>query len=78
MGERLDNVYLIVQLLEKKTQYTGEYSTKISREMLDKEYTMVGYTSVWVNNLDDTIGYGTFTLDLYAPPVYVEELDPSK
>jgi len=38
----------------------------------------VGYTSIRVNNLDDTIGYGTFSLDLYAPPVFVEELDPSK
>lgn len=46
--------------------------------MLDREYTTIGYTSVWVNNLDDTIGYGTYNLDLYAPPIYVEELDPGK
>ena len=31
-----------------------------------------------MNNQDDSIGYGVYNVNLYKPPVYVEDLDPAK
>ena len=46
--------------------------------MIEEEYDLVGYTVLQINNPDGTIRYGTYQLDLYEGPVFVEELDAIK
>jgi len=46
--------------------------------LIEQEYDLVGYTSLQVNNPDGTIRYGTYVLDCYDGPIYVEDLDNLK
>ena len=50
----------------------------ITRKLIEDEYDLVGYTVLQLNNPDGTIRYGTYILDLYDGPIYIEELDALK
>ena len=46
----------------------------ISRRLIEDEYDLVGYTSIQINKEDGTIRYGTYILNMYQGPIFVEEL----
>lgn len=74
-----ENIYLILQYNELKPEIenpTGH--TVMSRQVIEEEYDIVGYTILMLNNPDGTIRYGSYILDLYDGPIYVEELDALK
>lgn len=50
----------------------------ITRKLIEEEYDLIGYTVLVINNPDGTIRYGSFILDFFDGPIYVEELDPLK
>jgi len=50
-------------------------NTVISWKLIEKEYDLIGYSVVQMNNVDGTIWYGTYTVDLYDGPIIVEELE---
>lgn len=50
----------------------------VTRKIIEDEYDLIGYTVFLLNNKDGSIRYGTFVLDLYDGPIFVEELDPLK
>lgn len=64
--------------MERKEGVIPTVNAVISRKLVEDEYDCLGYSVVQLNNPDGTIRYGTYTLDLYEPPIYVEELDESK
>ena len=73
-----ENLYCVVQYLQRKEGVIPTVNANISRKLIEDEYDLVGYSVIQLNNPDGTVRYGTYTLDLYQPPVYVEELDDTK
>ena len=73
-----ENLYCVVQYLERKEGVIPTVNAVISRKLIEDEYDWIGYSVIQLNNPDGTIRYGTYTLDLYQPPIYVEELDELK
>lgn len=47
----------------------------ISWKLIEKEYDLIGYSVVQLNNPDGSIRFGTYTIDLYDGPIVVEELE---
>jgi len=39
---------------------------------------MIGYTVLMINNPDGTMRYGSYVLDFYDGPIFIEELDALK
>jgi hypothetical protein len=74
-----ENSYLVFQLVERKASIPiPTVSAAITRKLIEDEYETVCYSVLQVNNPDGTIRYGSYILDCYFPPVYVEELDALK
>lgn len=75
-GEVVCNAYLIIQLLQKRP---NAYPKKITnRAMLEEDYELLGYTVLQVNLKDGNIAYGTYYLEFFEGPIFIEELDPDK
>lgn len=73
-----ENMYVVIQYLERKEGVIPTVNAVISRKLIEDEYDCLGYSVIQINNPDGTIRYGTYTLDLYNPPIYVEELDETQ
>ena len=73
-----ENLYWVIQYLQRKEGVIPTVNAVISRKLVEDEYDWIGYSVIQLNNPDGTIRYGTYTLDLYQPPIYVEELDELK
>ena len=77
--ELKENVYLVLQYLERKPEILQPTVTSvITRKLIEDEYDIIGYTVLQVNNPDGTIRYGTYLLDFYDAPIFIEELDALK
>ena len=50
----------------------------ITRKLIEEEYDLIGYTVLQINNPDGTLRYGSFVLDCYDGPIFIEELDAQK
>jgi hypothetical protein len=50
----------------------------ITKELIESEYDLIGYTVLDVSNTDGKFRFGYFNLSLYDGPIYVEELNPLK
>lgn len=50
----------------------------ITRKILEEEYELLGYSVLEVTAPSGEVRFGTFVLDMYAGPIYVEELDALK
>lgn len=75
-GKVITNAYLIIQLLEKRE---GAYPKKVTnREMLEEDYELLGYTVLQMNLKDGSLAYGTYYLQFFEGPIFIEELDPDK
>lgn len=75
-GNIISNAYLIIQLLEKKI---NAYPKKVTnRTMLEEDYELRGYTVLQLNTKDGNLAYGTFHLEFFEGPIFIEELDPDK
>ena len=72
--EKRNNLYLIVQYLELKKNVVPTVNQSISRKILEDEYDLIGYGVIKLNDENGKLIYGTFTVPLYNPPIYVEEL----
>lgn len=57
---------------------TPSVNAVITRKLIEDEYDLVGYTVLQLNNPDGTIRYGTYVLDFYDAPIFIEELDALK
>jgi hypothetical protein len=64
-----------VQLIQRKVGVKATVNTTISRKLIEKEYDLIGYSVIQINNPDGSIRYGTYTIDLYEGPIIVEELE---
>mgnify|MGYP000870192848 CR=1 FL=1 len=73
-----ENLYAVVQYLQRKEGVIPTVNAVISRKLIETEYDLIGYSVIQLNNPDGTIRYGTYTLDLYDGPIYVEELDETR
>lgn len=73
-----ENLYCVVQYLQVKQGIIPTVNAVISRKLIQDEYDLIGYGVIQLNNPDGTVRYGTYTLDLYQAPIYVEELDEAK
>lgn len=49
----------------------------ITKSLLESEYDLIGYSSMKIHDENAKIKYGTYSLDLYEGPIYVEEIDYS-
>mmetsp|Transcript_12126 Transcript_12126/g.11975 ORF Transcript_12126/g.11975 Transcript_12126/m.11975 type:complete len:147 (-) Transcript_12126:2098-2538(-) len=77
--ELKENAYLVFQYIERKVSVANPTITSvITRKLIEDEYDLVGYTIFQLNNPDGTMRYGTYVLDLYDGPIFVEELDALK
>ena len=75
-GNIIWNAYLIIQLLEKKI---NAYPKKVTnRTMLEEDYELKGYTVLQLNTKEGSLVYGTFHLEFFEGPIFIEELDPEK
>jgi hypothetical protein len=46
--------------------------------MLEEDYDLLGYTVLQMNSKDGSLVYGTYYLQFFEGPIFVEELDPNK
>ena len=72
--EKRNNLYLIIQYLELKKNAIPTVNQSISRKILEDEYDLIGYGVIKLNDENGKLIYGAFTVPLYNPPIYVEEL----
>ena len=72
--EKRNNLYLIVQYLELKKNIVPTVNQSISRKILEDKYDLIGYGVIKLNDENGKLIYGTFTVPLYNPPIYVGEL----
>lgn len=75
-GQLSQNAYLIIQLLEKRIDVKTKKVT--NRAMLEEDYQLMGYTVLKVNDSNGKVQYGTYYLEFFEGPIYIEELDPDK
>lgn len=74
-----ENLYLIFQVLERKEHIDAPTNTSVvTRKIIEEEYDLIGYTVLQLNKPNGEIRYGSYVMDLYDGPIYVEELDVLK
>ena len=57
----------------------GAYPKKVTnREMLEDDYELKGYSVLQMNLKDGSLAVGTYYLQFFEGPIFVEELDPEK
>jgi hypothetical protein len=72
------NLNLVVQFLELKEGILPSQTKSITRELVESEYDLIGYGIIRLNDEFGKFLFGTFTVDLYDGPIYVEELLDNK
>lgn len=66
-------------MLEKKPEIEQiTKGSKTTRKIIEEEFDLVGYTSFKLNKPNGKIKYGSYVLDLYEGPIFVQELDNYK
>ena len=73
-----ENVYLVLQYLELKPDIDPTGHSVVTRQDIEDEWDLIGYTVLVLNQPDGTIRYGSFILDLYDGPIFIEDLDVQK
>jgi len=46
--------------------------------MLEEDYELIGYTILMLNSKDGSMVFGTYYLEFFEGPIFIEELDPEK
>jgi len=73
------NMYLVLLFVERKASVIQPTITNvITRTLIEDEYDLIGYHSFKINNPDGTLRFGTYTLDLFREPIYLEEMDANR
>ena len=77
--ELRENCYLVLQFIQRKEEIEKPtVNATITRKLIEDEYDLIGYTVLQINNPDGTIRYGSYIMDFYEAPIYIEELDALK
>lgn len=67
------NLYCVVQYLELKEGQIPSQTNSITRELVEDEYDLVGYGVIPLNDEFGKFVFGTFTVQLFHGPIFVEE-----
>lgn len=67
------NLYLVVQYLQVKKGIIPTFNAGITRKLIEDEYDLIGYGAIQLNDEYGKFIFGTFTVDLFDGPIYVEE-----
>jgi hypothetical protein len=71
--EQKKKLYCIVQYLELKEGIQPSKNSNITRELVEKEYDLIGYGVIRLNDKSGKFIFGTFTVQLFSGPIFVEE-----
>jgi hypothetical protein len=75
--EKNRNLYLCIQVLQLKDGVTPSNS-HITKQLLAKEYDLIGYGTEQLSFGDGKVKYGEFEIPLYQGPIYVCEFEQTK
>ncbi len=68
------DIYLVLQYIERKETAALTTDKGLTRKLIEQEYDLIGYSTVKISNPDGTVRFGSYLVDLFSGPIYVEEL----